>query len=66
MSRDPYSTWFAFQEEALRLQKQQLDFAQRAMKAGLDGVAFQKSANEAMQTGMKAWQGWLDLWKIGR
>ncbi|WP_298687227.1 hypothetical protein [uncultured Sphingomonas sp.] len=62
MNQHPFMGFVAFQQEVLRFQKRQLDLMETALKAGQDEVAFQKSAHEAAEAGIQAWQNWIALW----
>ena len=52
----------AMQQQALTLQRRQIDVAPRMMAVGQDMVAAQQKSAEALHAGQKAWSGWLSLW----
>ncbi|QJU60545.1 hypothetical protein HL653_08550 [Sphingomonas sp. AP4-R1] len=54
----------ALQEQALEVQRLQIQMATKAMEAGRDAVTAQKQGLSAMEAGAKAWRNWFELWSI--
>lgn len=63
---EPFSAWVDFQEQMIKLQREQLDAAKKAVAAGGDMIAAQEAAQKAARANLKAWKSWLDLWTLKR
>ncbi|WCT74016.1 hypothetical protein PQ455_01925 [Sphingomonas naphthae] len=61
---DFFTPWIKLQQQAIDFQKQQLEWAQKAMTSAGDMVSAQQAAQSAMAANMKAYESWASLWGV--
>ena len=59
---DLFQPWLVLQQHAIDFQKQQLDWAGKAMASAGEMVKAQEAAQSAVQANIKAATSWFGLW----
>jgi len=61
---DPFDQWIVFQEQAIDVQKKQLEMMRQGLKAAGDIADAQQAIGDAATAHVSLWKSWFALWGV--